>query len=171
MQVGGEPNPVSERLARAPQGARKPAASQASGWRWEVIDGEGPGASGREKRPPAAAARAAPDAPEVRQPPVLAHVVPGRCVFVFSLKMTLGQVCTTPEPARSEVIWPLPPRDSQAYRLMSLARSVLTREGRVKEAAVTDGREGPSARVKRRCRRSAGQQSGASAGGVLIEEI
>lgn len=102
MQVGGEPNPVSERLARAPQGARKPAASQARGWRWEVIDGEGPGASGREKRPPAAAARAAPDAPEVSQPPVLAHVVPGKGVFVFSLKMTLGQVCTTPEPARSE---------------------------------------------------------------------
>lgn len=52
-----------------------------------------------------------------------------------------------------------------------LSSRVLTREGRVKEAAVTDGREGPSARVKRRCRRSAGQQSGASAGGVLIEEI
>lgn len=52
-----------------------------------MIDGEGPGASGREKRPPAAA-RAAPDAPEVRQPPVLAHVVPGKGVFVFSLKMT-----------------------------------------------------------------------------------
>lgn len=170
MQVGGEPNPVSERLARAPQGARKPAASQARGRRWEVIDGEGPGASGREKRPPAAAARAAPDAPEVSQPPVLAHVVPGKGVFVFSLKMTLGQVCTTPEPARSEEIWPLP-LGTAGPIVWRPWRGRSTREGRVKEAAVTDGREGPSARVKRRCRRSAGQQSGASAGGVLIEEI
>lgn len=135
MQVGGEPNPVSERLARAPQGARKPAASQASGWRWEAIDGEGPGASGREKRPPAAAARAAPDAPEVRQPPVLAHVVPGKGVFVFSLKMTLGQVCTTPEPARSEEIWPLP---------LGAAGPIVSRphSGRARERGGCDGRAG-----------------------------
>lgn len=140
MQVGGEPNPVSERLARAPQGARKPAASQARGWRWEVIDVEGPGASGRERRPPAAAARAAPDAPEVRQPPVLAHVVPGKGVFVFSLKMTLGQVCTTPEPARSEEIWPLPL--GTAGPIVSRPWEVGPHSGRARERGGCDGRAG-----------------------------
>lgn len=54
MQVGGEPNPVSEGSARAPRGARGPAASQGRRRAWKMIDSEARGVLGRGKRRPAA---------------------------------------------------------------------------------------------------------------------